>query len=185
MSFQPEQRRELSDDELPENASEDVQQEPEESDLERARRERDEYLASWQRAQADYQNLRRRLSADIDAATRRAKQPLLSDVLLVLDQLEMALAVPAEHEDAKNLRTGVELTRGELLRALENEGVRPVPEGGAFDPAVHQALRTVAAPDAEPGAIVKTVRRGYTFGDQVLRFAQVEVAGEPDASEDA
>jgi molecular chaperone GrpE len=58
-----------------------------------------------------------------------------------------------------------------------------VPEGGAFDPAVHQALRTVAAPEAEPGSIVKTVRRGYTWGDQVLRFAQVEVAGDADAGD--
>jgi molecular chaperone GrpE len=180
MPFQPEQRPELSDAERPEETSDEPLQE---SELDATRRERDEYLASWQRAQADYQNLRRRMAQDIEAATRRAKQPLLSDVLLVLDQLEMALAVPAEHEDARNLRIGVELTRGELLRALENEGVRPVPEGGAFDPAVHQALRTVAAPEAEPGSIVKTVRRGYTWGDQVLRFAQVEVAGDADAGD--
>ena len=50
-------------------------------------RERDEHFANWQRAQADYQNLRRRMSSDIDSAVQRAKKPLHQDLLLVLDVL--------------------------------------------------------------------------------------------------
>lgn len=152
-----------------------------ETELERALRERAEYLASWQRSQADYQNMRRRMQQELDAHARRAKQPLLSDILLVLDQLEMALSIPAQSEDAESFRAGIELTRGQLMRTLENEGVAPVPDGGTFDPAVHQAMSTVETAEVEPGTIVETLRRGYTWNDTVLRFAQVRVAAAPDA----
>src|SRR5262245_18737750 len=102
--------------------------------------QRDEYLAALQRSQADYQNLRRRLQSDIDAATSRSKGPLLSDLLLVLDYLEMALASPHTTAEGKNLAAGVEMTKGQLVRALEREGVKPVAETGAFDASVHQAV---------------------------------------------
>lgn len=141
--------------------------------------QRDEYLASWQRSQADYQNLRRRLQSDIDAAVGRAKGPLFSDLLLVLDYLDMALATPCTSSDAKNLLAGVEMTRGQLARALEREGVKPVAETGAFDAAVHQAVERVETTDAPANTIVATLRRGYTLNGTVLRAAQVKVAAAP------
>jgi molecular chaperone GrpE len=149
--------------------------------LESALRERDEYLAHWQRAQADYQNLRRRIGQDLEAGARRAKQPLLLELLLVLDQIEMALALPAAGDEARGFRSGIELVRDQLVRTLEREDVRAVPEGGAFDPALHQAMSTVETDAAPPGSVVETLRRGYTWGDQVLRHAQVRVAAAPDA----
>lgn len=144
--------------------------------------QRDEYLASWQRSQADYQNLRRRLQSDIDSAVGRAKGPLLSDLLLVLDYLDMGLATPCTSSDAKNLLAGVEMTRGQLVRALEREGVKPVAETGAFDAAVHQAVERVETNDVAPNTIVSTLRRGYTIHGNVLRPAQVKVAVAPPAA---
>jgi molecular chaperone GrpE len=152
-------------------------------DYEQVQAERDEALASWKRAQADYQNLRRRLQSDIDAAVQRAKQGLLQELLLVADYLDMALASPAKSEDARSLHAGVEMTRAQLLRALERENVRALPEQGRFDPAVHQAVESVASDAHEPGTIVGTLRRGYTIGGQVLRPAQVRVAAEPTSGE--
>jgi len=151
----------------------------EETELGCALRERGEYLASWQRSQADYQNMRRRMQQELEAHARRGKQPLLSDMLLIMDQLELALAIPATNDEADGFRAGIELTRGQLMRSLENEGVTPVPVKGAFDPAVHQAMATVETTDVEPGEIVETMRRGYTWGDTVLRYAQVCVAAGP------
>jgi molecular chaperone GrpE len=146
-----------------------------------AETQRDEYRAQLQRAQADYQNLRRRLQSDIDSAVGRSKGPLLQDLLLVLDYLDLALAVPTTSPEAKNLHAGVEMTKGQLVRALEREGVKPVPESGAFDAAVHDAVESVPTNEAEPNTIVATMRKGYTLNGAVLRPAQVKVAVAPSA----
>jgi molecular chaperone GrpE len=151
-------------------------------DVEELVRERDEYLASWKRATADYQNLRRRLQSDIDSAVALRKAGLFNDLLLVLDYLDMALATPVNTADAKSLHAGVEATRTALLGALEREGVRPLPEGGRFDPAVHACVAREDALDREPGEILETLRRGYTFEGRILRPAQVRVAGETAAA---
>jgi molecular chaperone GrpE len=151
-------------------------------DVDELVRERDEYLASWKRATADYQNLRRRLQGDIDAAVALRKAGLLNDLLLVLDYLDMALATPATTAEAKNLHAGVEATRTALLGALEREGVRPLPEGGRFDPAVHACVAREDARDREAGEILATLRRGYTIEGRILRPAQVRVAGETAAA---
>lgn len=146
-----------------------------------AESKRDEYLAALQRSQADYQNLRRRLQADIDGAVVRAKSPLLQDLLLVLDYLDLALAAPVTTAEGKNLHAGVEMTKGQLVRALEREGVKPVAEGGAFDAALHDAVESVETESAAPNTIVATMRKGYTQNGAVLRPAQVKVAVAPNA----
>jgi len=159
-----------------EDASEPSRTAADENDVVSLRAERDEFRAKWQRAQADYQNLKRRSTADFEAISRRTMQPLLEELLRVLDHLDLALTSPATTEEARNLIQGVQLTRDQFMRVLEQEQVAPVPEEGTFDPAIHQAVGTVDAPEAEPGSIVQTVRRGYTWREGVLRHAQVMVA---------
>lgn len=140
----------------------------------------------WKRAQADYQNLRRRAVTETDAAVRREIQPLLEELLLVLDFLEMALSSAAESEDARNLALGVEMTRTKLVQALEAAGVESIPTEGLFDPRIHEAVQTRRDENAEPGTVVETVRKGYRWHGHVLRPARVVVAaGDDDASPEA
>jgi len=169
-------------DESPAEADEPVDVPAGDVDVAEVVRERDEYLASWKRATADYQNLRRRLQSDIDSAVALRKAGLFADLLLVLDYLDMALATPVTTAEAKNLHAGVEATRTALLGALEREGVRPLPEGGRFDPAVHACVAREDALEREPGEILETLRRGYTLEGRILRPAQVRVAGETTAA---
>jgi len=147
------------------------------ADLEAVVRERDEYLASWKRAAADYQNLRRRLQSDLESAVARQKTGILADLLLVLDYLDMALATPVATEEGRNLHAGVEATRTALFGVLEREGVRPIPDTGSFDPAVHECVTRVEVEGVEPGTIVEVMRRGYLLEGRILRPAQVKVAG--------
>ncbi len=145
-------------------------------------RERDDFVARWQRAQADFQNLRRRTQADIDSAVRRSQQSLLEGILLSLDQLELALAASRSGAEAEQLARGVEMTRAELLRTLTQAGVTPMTRlkaGDRFDPTLHQAVASLAAEGRAPGTILEVVRSGYSWGDVVLRPAQVIVVGAP------
>jgi molecular chaperone GrpE len=128
------------------------------------------------RAQADYQNLRRRGQAEHEAGVRRTLQPLLEDLLLVLDYLDMALAAPATSDETRALAMGVGMTREKLVQALEREDVIPIDTDGEFDPALHEATGTAEADGVEPGAIVETVRTGYIWRSTVLRHAHVVVA---------
>lgn len=148
-------------------------------------RQRDEAVAALQRATADYQNLRRRLQSDIDAAVARAKKPLHQELLLVLDYLDLALATTCTTQEGKNLHAGVQLTRTQLSSLLEREGIQPVPERSTFDAGLHQAVERVETEDAAPGTILATLRRGYTIAGQILRPAQVRVAVAPSRSADA
>lgn len=154
-------------------------QEPEQESPEELARQRDQYLEMWQRANADYQNLRRRTLADVEQAARRAKDGLLHELLRVLDYLEMALAAECQGQEAKNLLVGVRMTRDELVGVLEREGVRPIPDSGAFDPELHQAIGTVETEELEPGSVVSTLRRGYRHEGHTLRHAHVHVAVRP------
>jgi len=127
------------------------------------------------RAHADYQNLKRRAQADLEAGLRRQMTPLLDDLLLVLDFLDMALASPATHAETKNLAMGVEMTRNKFVQALEASDVVAIDTSGKFDPVLHDASEAVEDPDQEPGTILATLRRGYKWQEHVLRPAQVKV----------
>ncbi|HVS19031.1 MAG TPA: nucleotide exchange factor GrpE [Planctomycetota bacterium] len=145
--------------------------------------ERDDYLARWQRAAADYQNLKRRSASEVEHAVRRSLEGLLAGLLLVVDHLDLALSSPSSSDDARALAEGVRLTRDQLLATLRAEGVEPIAEGGAFDPALHEAVATLERADLEPGQVVDTLRRGYTWRGQVLRAAQVRVSREPQGAQ--
>lgn len=147
--------------------------------LEGIARERDEYLARWQRATADYQNLKRRSASEVENAVRRSLENLLSGMCLVVDHLELALRSPATGEEVRALARGVELTHGQLLALLRQEGVEQVPVGGDFDPGLHEAVATLETNELLPGRVVDTLRKGYTWRGQVLRYAHVRVARAP------
>jgi len=142
-----------------------------------------ELEARWLRTQADYQNARRRAQQELEDALLRTTQPLLEELLLVCDYLDMALSTPCTSADAKNLAAGVQLTRSKLVQALELFDVRPIPTTGKFDPARHEAGETRASADQPPGTILATVRAGYTWQGRILRPARVVVAAAPENAE--
>ena len=144
--------------------------------------ERDENHRNWQRALADYQNLRRRLASDVDDAVKRGKKALVTDLLLVLDYLDMALSAPATNPETIALRAGVEMTRQALWSALQREGVTLVRETGAFDATWHECTERVETDSVKDGTILTVLRKGYAWQGTVLRPAQVRVAAAPAGS---
>lgn len=165
---------EPNEDDLPE--AEIVEEAPLDP-LAQAESERDDYLDKWKRAQADFQNLRRRTLADMTLSVQRGTGDILTEVLGVLEFLDMALKSPCESADAKALLVGVQMTRDQLWKVLEAKGVSIIPTDGDFDPDNHQAVATV---ESEPaGQIIDVVRDGYRRPTDVLRHAQVRVSVAP------
>ena len=169
---------EPSGEEDPANEQEILEQKEEaeaEEPLARATRERDEYLDLARRAQADFENYRKRAAREVAAAGERAKGGLVRELLPVVDNLERALASAEENE--QHLAEGVRLVHSELVAVLERNGVQQFdPKGERFDPAEHEALSMRAADGAESGTVLDVVEKGYRANGTVLRPARVVVS---------
>src|SRR3954453_4775856 len=159
--------------------AEDSEESPQSSVLspqEQLQAERDQYLALAQRAQADFENYRKRAVKEIAAAGDRAKGGLVRELLPVVDNLERALASAEESE--QHLAEGVRLVHSELVGVLQRNGIESFdPTGEPFDPEVHEALSTQPADGADPGTVVGVMEKGYKLNGTVLRPARVVVSG--------
>jgi len=159
---------------------------PETPDLEQAlaaeKKRAEEYLASWQRAQADFINFKRRNEQERLEFNKFANANLLLGLLPVLDDLERAIeAIPprfAKHDWVE----GVRLVERKFKTSLEGQGVKPILAlGMAFDPNFHEALRQDKGPE---GMVIQEFQKGYTLNGKLLRPARVVVGnGEEDTPE--
>jgi len=139
--------------------------------------ERDEYLDTLRRVQAEFENYRKRVIKEQTALVDRATEGLVEQLLPVLDSFELALKNfdAAGGHDAESVRKGVELVYAELLGVLEKAGLSRVEaEGKPFDPNVHEAVMQEEG-DGEP-VVADVLRTGYTLKGRVLRPAMVKVS---------
>jgi molecular chaperone GrpE len=142
--------------------------------LSKAEGERDEYLELAQRTKADFENFRKRMTAEVEAAQVRGKVSVAREVIDAVDNLERALAAVGEGE---SLSAGVEMVLGGLRETLARNGVEAVdPQGEKFDPNRHEALSALPAEGVEPGQVVEVMQKGYKLGEQLVRPARVVVA---------
>lgn len=149
---------------------------PSPSDAASGREEQRDYLDDLRRLQAEFDNYRKRMMKDQTAVAARATARLIERLLPVLDNFERAV----DHGEAG---PGVQLVFNELRTTLEREGLEEIPAAGQrFDPNVHEAVSSQDDPDVSEPVVRQVFRRGYRFGDQVLRPAMVAVARptEPD-----
>ncbi|HHF5253885.1 TPA: nucleotide exchange factor GrpE [Haemophilus influenzae] len=132
------------------------------------------------RSRAEIENLRRRTEQDVEKAHKFAVEKFSKDILNTIDNLERALATPANKEDesVKALFDGVELTLKELVSTVSRFGVEAVGVvGEAFNPDLHQAISMQPAAEGfETNQISIVLQKGYTLNGRVIRPAMVMVA---------
>ncbi len=132
-------------------------------------------------AQAETQNVRRRLEKDAQDARAYAATGFARDMLSVADNLGRALdAIPEamrEDDSWKGLIAGLEATQRELGSVFERHGITKVDAlGQPLDPNRHQAMVEIPSAEEEPGTIVQVMQSGYMIRDRLLRPALVGVA---------
>ncbi|MDH4044147.1 MAG: nucleotide exchange factor GrpE [Gemmatimonadota bacterium] len=134
---------------------------------------KDRYL----RLAAEYDNYRKRSAREQDECQTRAKANLARRLLDALDDLGRVAHLDPEVTAAADLLAGVELVERKMLRELGAAGLELVQEVDvAFDPAVHEAIATVAAATAEQDHTVAAIFQvGYRFNGTLLRPARVQV----------
>jgi molecular chaperone GrpE len=152
------------------------------SRLEQAEQEAANNLDTAQRAQAEMVNFRRRTDEDRIANSKYANSRLISNVLPVLEELELAVTHAESNSGgvSDSLLEGIKLIQRKLTGVLESEGVASIEAVGLmFNPLEHEALGTEETSEVEPGYITQIIRPGFRLHDRVISPAQVMVARAP------
>lgn len=127
------------------------------------------------RTAAEYENFRKRSAREQDAAFNNGVGFAVSQILSILDTLDMAANAPTTDE---NYKKGVMMTLDKAAAAFKVLKVEEIPAlGQPFDPEVHSAvMQQPAAEGQESGTVVQVFQKGYKLGDKVVRHATVVVA---------
>jgi len=129
---------------------------------------------------SDFENYRRNVAKERASWGVSAQSSLLLDLLPIVDNFERALKDLSSYRAADVAESarfqGIELIYRDLLAFLLRNQVRAMEETAVFDPARHEAIARIPAPDKTSGTVVEVVEKGYLFKDTVLRYAKVVVA---------
>ena len=148
------------------------------ADLEAARKEAAEATL---RAQAELQNVRKRLERDADNSRKFMLERFAGELLAVVDSLERGLAaMPADQDALKPAREGTELTLKlfkDTLRKFEVEEIDP--KGQPFNPQFHEAVAQIPNGDVAPNTVIDVMQKGFQLSGRLLRPAMVVVSRAP------
>ncbi len=136
----------------------------------------DKYL----RANADFDNMKRRLEKEKMQAIAYAHEVFARDLLPVIDSLEMAILAGsnAEIESGELLnkvKEGLGLTIEQFRKAFEKHGVELVDIEGTFDPNFHEAVMQLESEEKSSGEILQVFQKGYKIKERILRPAMVSI----------
>ena len=180
MPIDPEEKQ--NNDKLPQDAVPEGMESLEQA-LAEAKKKVDEYLANWQRTQADFINFKRRNEQERQEFNKFANSSLYCSILPVLDDLERALNAIPEEFSGDDWVEGVRLVERKFKTILEGQWVKPICALGMdFDPNLHEALRQEKGKE---GMVISEIQKGYMLQDKLLRPARVVVGtGDTDAEQD-
>ena len=145
-------------------------------ELEKIRSE--DYLKKLKYLQADYENLKNRTDRQIVEAKKYCTENLITELLDVQNELELAIKNANASSSKETIIEGVQMTLKKLRKVLKQEGVSQIEckEGKVFDPKLHHAISATERDDIDKCLIVEEVRKGYTMRKKVIRPSIVKVA---------
>ncbi|MEC2304212.1 MULTISPECIES: nucleotide exchange factor GrpE [Heyndrickxia] len=157
-----------------ENAAEELKKAKEE--IEKLRNELDQAENRYLRLRADFDNYRRRVTLDREAAEKYRAQDLIVNLLPALDNFERALSMAEKNEHTAQLLDGMEMVYRSILEALKKEGAEPIEAlGKEFDPHYHQAIMQGQEEGTASNVVIEEFQKGYILKDRVIRPSMVKV----------
>lgn len=135
-----------------------------------------ELTDKFYRANADFENMKKRLEKEKLTAVAYASESFAKDILPVIDALEEALKIQTQGDNlASKIKDGVKQCLDMMLRSLEKQGIKQIETDGKFDHNIHNAINQVEDESKESGDIHQVYQKGYLYKDRVLRPAMVVV----------
>ena len=144
-------------------------------ECDRLRKEIEEQLDRYQRAQAEFENIRKRLQRGKEDAHEYASMGVIELLLPIVDDFQRALDSPGLEP---KFREGLELINKRIFEVFSRAGLKPVEAGdGKFNPYLHHAVdKAPAENDEQDQQILEVYQPGYLFKDRLLRASIVKVA---------
>jgi len=138
-------------------------------------REKAEFKDKWLRSAAEFENFRRRTTAEKSTWIKNANQRLILELCDVLDNFERALA--GEHKDGdKSYQKGIEMIYKQISNILTREGVKKIEtDKQDFNPEYHEALAHIPS-ELKENKIAATIQNGYLMNGILIRAARVAVS---------
>ena len=143
-------------------------------ELEKVKKERQEYLDGWQRCKADGINAKKDVESRAARTAELLREALVHDIIPALDSFDMASESEAWNTVEPGWRGGMERVRDQLIEALKRHGIERYGKvGETLDHALHEVVQEAEDMPGKSGEIVRVLRSGYRAGERVLRPAQV------------
>lgn len=147
------------------------------SELEKLQAEFSELTDKFYRANADFENIKKRLEREKSVAVEYASEKFAKDLLPIIDALEEAIKIEAgDNELARQIEDGVERCLDIFLDTFKKYGIEQVDNSGEADPEFHNIISVVESNGLEKGHIAQVYQKGYKFKDRLLRPSMVVVA---------
>lgn len=160
------------------DVSAEAQQEQEDPRILELKQQVEEHQSRYLRAQADFDNYRRRTTKDKEEWVQYSSQKVIEQLLPVLDNFERAIQTAGEVSADDSFVKGVDMIYRQMFQVLEAEGLKAMqPVGEPFDPVFHQAVMRVETDEYEEGIVVEVLQTGYMMKEKVIRPAMVKVSG--------
>lgn len=142
--------------------------------LAKCEKQRDEYLAGWQRAKADFINYKKEELQRLEELAKYGNEVLIKDLLVILDNFDLAITAM---EKAGTAEKGIYMIRSQFMEFLKKRGVEQIKVniGDPFDPSVAEAIVHLES-DEPSGSVLEEIEPGYRLHDKILRPAKVKVA---------
>ncbi len=147
------------------------------TEAEKAKKQCEEYLAGWKRAQADLVNYRKDEQARFGEFAKFAQEAILKDLVTVMDSIALAAASIPDNDPAHK---GLVMIKGQFESLMGKYGLEIVSAkvGSGFNPSIHEAVSSMKPPEGEEGksdTIAEEVGKGYALHGKTLRPARVKI----------
>lgn len=143
-------------------------------DFEKLKKERDEYLAGWQRAKADFINYKKDELRRLEEIARYGNEELIREFITIMDNFDLGLRAL---EKSGPVEKGVYIIRSQIEDVLKKRGLEKISikVGERFNPTIAEAIAEVES-DRLEGTVVEEIEAGYRLYDKILRPARVKVS---------
>ncbi len=148
-------------------------------ELENCKRQAEEYLGGWKRAQADFINYKRTESQRMEEFAKFANEGLIAGLISIMDEADIAWEHMPEdvRKDNPDWVDGVSEVGKKFLEFLEKQGLSKIKTVGEdFNPLMHESVGDVQTESGDSGKVVEEVRSGYTMYGKVVRPARVRIS---------
>ena len=126
---------------------------------------------------AEFDNYRKRTDKEKSAMFEMGAKDIVERILPVIDNFERGLATIPEEEKGSAFANGMEMIYKQLLKNLEDAGVKPIEAvGKPFDPNFHNAVMHIEDENLGENVVAQELQKGYMYRDSVIRYSMVQVA---------